>query len=211
MVEFAENTRKRVPGMIEKQIAERIRQIRKAKGMTLEQLGKKIGISRGMISRLETNQSSPPIATLAKIAQGLEVPIGLFFEQNGSTTEQKYAVTRKSRRKQVVRRRSDIGFTYYAFKKPRHLYLIEAFIMKHPPGKKRIKVLFDHRGEEFFLVLRGTIELVYGEEIVRLETGDAIHFDPSVPHRAQNVGDIVAECIVIVAGEKSYSRAKPNP
>ena len=82
--------------MIERQIAERIRQIRKTKGLTLEQLGKKIGISRGMLSRLETNRSSPPIATLAKIAQGLEVPISLFFEESGSTTKQKYTVTRSN-------------------------------------------------------------------------------------------------------------------
>ena len=194
--------------MIERQIAERIRQIRKTKGMTLEKLGKKIGISRGMLSRLETNRSSPPIATLAKIAQGLEVPIGLFFEESGSTTEQKYTVTRSNKRKQAVRRGSDIGFTYYAFKKPQLLYLIEAFIMKHPPVKKKIKVLFDHPGEEFILVLKGGIELVYGEEIIPLATGDAIHFDPSVPHRAQNVGNIEAECIVVVAGEKSYSKSR---
>jgi len=194
--------------MIERQIAEKIRQIRKTRGMTLEQLGEKIGISRGMLSRLETNRSSPPIATLAKIAQGLEVPIGLFFEEKNSTTEQKYTVTRNKKRKQVVRRGSDIGFTYYSFKKPQSLHIIEAFIMKHPPFNKKIKVLFDHPGEEFILVLKGTIELVYGEEIIRLETGDAIHFDPSIPHRAQNVGDIEAECVVVVAGEKSYPRAR---
>lgn len=194
--------------MIERQIAERIRQIRKTKGMTLEQLGRKIGISRGMLSRLETNRSSPPIATLAKIAQGLEVPISLFFEESGSTTEQKYTVTRSNKRKQVVRRGSDIGFTYYSFKKPQLLYLIEAFIMKHPPVKKKIKALFDHPGEEFILVLKGAIELVYGEEIIRLDTGDAIHFDPSIPHRAQNVGNIEAECIVVVAGEKSYPKSR---
>lgn len=194
--------------MIEKQIAEKIRQIRKTKGMTLEQLGEKIGISRGMLSRLETNRSTPPIATLAKIAQGLEVPIGLFFEESGSTTEQKYTVTRSNKRKQVVRRGSDIGFTYYSFKKPKLLYLIEAFVMKHPPLNKKIKELFDHPGEEFIMVLKGTIELIYGEEIIRLETGDAIHFDPSIPHRAQNVGNIEAECIVVVAGEKSHTKSK---
>jgi len=194
--------------MIERQIAERIRQIRKTKGMTLEQLGGKTGISRGMLSRLETNRSSPPIATLAKIAHGLEVPIGLFFVESGSTTEQKYTVTRSNKRKQVVRRGSDIGFTYYSFKKPQILYLIEAFVMKHPPFNKKLKVLFDHPGEEFILVLKGAIELVYGEEIIRLETGDAIHFDPSIPHRAQNAGNIEAECIVVVAGEKSYSKSR---
>lgn len=192
--------------MIEKQIADGMRKIRKSKGLTLKQLGQKIGISPGMLSRLENNQSSPPIATLAKIAQGLEVPISIFFEENGETTDQKYIVTRNDKRRQVVRRGSDIGFIYYAFNTAKDLHLIEAFIMEHTPIKKKLKVLFDHPGEELILVLRGSIELVYGHETIRLAVGDAIHFDPSIPHRAQNVGKETAECLVVIAGQKNYFR-----
>jgi transcriptional regulator with XRE-family HTH domain len=195
--------------MIEKQIADGMRNIRKSKGLTLKQLGKKIGISPGMLSRLENNQSSPPIATLAKIAQGLEVPISIFFEESGETADQKYIVTRKDKRRQVVRRRSDIGFIYYALNTAKDLHLIEAFIMEHLPIKKKLKVLFDHPGEELVLVLRGSIELVYGHETIRLAAGDAIHFDPSIPHRAQNVGKETAECLVIIAGQKNYFRRNP--
>jgi len=57
-------------------------------------------------------------------------------------------------------------------------------------------------------VLKGAIELVYGEEIIRIETGDAIHFDPSIPHRAQNADNIEAKCIVVIAGEKSYPKSR---
>ncbi len=190
--------------MIEKQIADSMRKIRNSKGMTLKQLGEKIGISPGMLSRLENNQSSPPIATLAKIAQGLDVPISVFFEGNGDDTDLKYIVTRSDRRRQVIRRGSDIGFIYYAFNTARDLHLIEAFVMEHPPLRKKMKVLFDHPGEELILVLKGTIELVYGYETIRLEEGDAIHFDPSVPHRAQNVGKEKSECLVVIAGQKGY-------
>lgn len=190
--------------MIEKQIADGMRKIRKSKGLTLKQLGQKINISPGMLSRLENNQSSPPIATLAKIAQGLEVPISVFFEGPEEKTDQKYIVTRNDKRRQVVRRGTDIGFIYYAFNAAKELHLIEAFIMKHPPLKKKLKVLYDHPGEEFVLVLKGAIELVYGRETIRLAVGDAIHFDPSVPHRAQNVGKELSECLVVIAGQKGY-------
>lgn len=195
--------------MIEKQIADAMKKIRKAKGLTLKQLGQRSGISPGMLSRLENNQSSPPIATLAKIAQGLEVPISIFFEENGKTADQKYLVTKSSQRHPVVRRGSDIGFVYYAFNTLKDLNLIEAFIMKHPPLKKKIKLLFDHPGEEFVLVLKGSIELVYGHETIRLATGDAIHFDPSIPHRAQNTGKEISECLVVIAGQKDYFRRNP--
>lgn len=192
--------------MIEKQIADGMKRIRRIKGLTLKQLGQKTGISPGMLSRLENNQSSPPIATLAKIAQGLEVPISIFFEEGEKDTEQKYTVTRNGQRHQVVRRGSDIGFIYYAFNAAKDLHLIEAFIMKHPPMKKKLKVLFDHPGEEFVLVLKGNIELLYGRETIKLATGDAIHFDPSVPHRAQNTGKETSECLVVIAGQKGYPK-----
>ncbi len=187
--------------MIEKQIAEKIREIRKSKGLTLEQLGAKACLSRGMLSRLENNQSTPPIATLAKIAQALEVPISIFFTEDGPEEDRKFAVTQKDQRRAVVRRGTQIGFTYYAFNAPKGLPLVEAFIIKHPSIEKKPRVLFDHPGEEFLLVLHGTIDLIYGRETIHLTEGDAVHFDPSTPHRVQNAGQGEAECLVVVAGE----------
>ncbi|MBW2565134.1 MAG: helix-turn-helix transcriptional regulator, partial [Deltaproteobacteria bacterium] len=68
--------------MLEKKIADKIHEIRKNKGLTLAQLGDATGLSKGLLSRIENNQVSPPIATLSKIARGLEVPIGIFFEED---------------------------------------------------------------------------------------------------------------------------------
>ena len=68
--------------MLEKKIADKIHEIRKNKGLTLAQLGDATGLSKGLLSRIENSQVSPPIATLSKIARGLEVPIGIFFEED---------------------------------------------------------------------------------------------------------------------------------
>ncbi|MBW1680501.1 MAG: helix-turn-helix domain-containing protein, partial [Deltaproteobacteria bacterium] len=48
--------------MLEKRIADKIRKLRKNKGLTLAQLGQEIGLSKGLLSRIENNQVSPPIA-----------------------------------------------------------------------------------------------------------------------------------------------------
>jgi transcriptional regulator with XRE-family HTH domain len=196
--------------MIEQQIARRMREIRKSKGLTLERLGEIAGISRAMLSRLENNQCSPPIATLSKIAQALDVPIGVFFEEEPSQAEQRVAVTRRDQRLQAVRPGAQIGFTYWTFNKAKDLHLIEAFVIRHPPVKKIPKMLFDHPGEEFLMVLSGTVDFVIGRDTIHLEVGDAVHFDPSVPHRVQNRGEGEAECLVVVAGERSYAHpARP--
>lgn len=85
--------------------------------------------------------------------------------------------------------------------KSRHV--IEPFIIHYPVIKKEPNVLFDHPGEEFLFVLKGEMELVYGKEKIRLRPGDAIHFDPSNPHRGQNAGKEESECLVIVIDKQS--------
>jgi mannose-6-phosphate isomerase-like protein (cupin superfamily) len=137
---------------------------------------------------------------LSKIARGLEVPIGIFFEED-ETDHKGYTVTYKNERKQVIRRGTKIGFIYYSLSSLKTRHLIEPFIIRYPViGKEPIK-LFDHFGEEFLFVLKGKMDLVYGKEKIRLKAGDAIHFDPSTPHRGQNVGKEESECLVIVIDE----------
>ena len=185
--------------MLEKQIANKIRQIRKGKGLTLSQLGEETGLSKALLSRIENNQTSPPIATLSKISQGLGVSIGIFFEEE-EKDEKAFVVTRRKERKQVVSRGTRIGFTYHSLTSIKPKHAIEPFVIRYPVIKKEPKILFDHPGEEFLFVLKGEMELVYGRETIRLETGDSIHFDPSEPHRGQNIGKEEAECLVVVVG-----------
>lgn len=183
--------------MLEKKIADKIRRIRKNKGITLAQLGDQTQLSKGLLSRIENCQVSPPIATLSKIARGLEVPINVFFEEDDS--EQKgYAVTHKNERKQVIQKGTKIGFSYYSLTSLKSPHAIEPFVVKYPVIAKEPAILFDHTGEEFLFVLKGEMELVYGKEKVRLGVGDAIHFDPSTPHRGQNVGKEESECLVVI-------------
>ncbi|MDY6790852.1 MAG: cupin domain-containing protein [Thermodesulfobacteriota bacterium] len=186
--------------MLEKRIADKIHEIRKKKGLTLAQLGDSTGLSKGLLSRIENSQVSPPIATLSKISRGLEVPIGIFFEED-ERNNGGYTVTYKNDRKQVIRRGTKTGFTYYSLTSFKSRHLIEPFIVRYPVVEKEPTKLFDHPGEEFLLVLKGEMELVYGKEKIRLKAGDAIHFDPATPHRGQNAGKEESECLVIVIDE----------
>lgn len=117
--------------MLEKKISDKIQQTRKNKGLTLAQLSEEVGLSKELLSRIENNQVSSPIATLSKVARGLEVPISIFFEEDDSDQE-RYAVTYSNNRKQVVRRGTKIGFTYFSLTGLKSQHLIEPFIVKYP-------------------------------------------------------------------------------
>jgi transcriptional regulator with XRE-family HTH domain len=187
--------------MIEKKIADKIREIRKTKGLTLSQLGEETGLSKGLLSRIENNQVSPPIATLSKIAQGLDVPISIFFLET-DTDNETFSVIQKSERKQILRKGSRIGYTYHSLTQLKTHHVIDPFIVRYPVSIKKPPMLFDHPGEEFILVLKGEINVLYGENTIRLKPGDAMHFDPSVPHAAQGIGEEDSECLVVVVGKE---------
>jgi transcriptional regulator with XRE-family HTH domain len=127
--------------MLEKKISDKIQQTRKNKGLTLAQLSEEVGLSKELLSRIENNQVSSPIATLSKVARGLEVPISIFFEEDDSDQE-RYAVTYSNDRKQVVRRGTKIGFTYFSLTGLKSQHLIEPFNVKYPVIAKEPKVLF---------------------------------------------------------------------
>ncbi|NOX34737.1 MAG: helix-turn-helix transcriptional regulator [Deltaproteobacteria bacterium] len=184
--------------MLEKQIADKIKKIRKAKGYTLDHLGKLTCLSKGLLSRIENYQVSPPIATLSKISHGLGVPIGTFFDSEETTNEQSYAVTLKNERRHVNRRGLTSELNYYSLSGWKSNSLIEPFVVKYSATDKKPTKLYDHTGEEFLLVLKGKIDFKYGKKTIRLETGDSIHFNPLIPHRGQNAGKTESECLVIV-------------
>ena len=187
--------------MLEKEIADKIKKIRKNKGYTLNRLGELTGLSKGLLSRIENYQVSPPIATLSKISRGLEVPIGIFFETDEEHREERCAVTKKDERKQVNKREATAELNYYSLSSLRTKKLIEPFIVKYPVISKTPTKLYEHPGEEFLFVLKGRVDFIYGKKTIRLESGDTVHFDPTTPHRVRNAGDEKSECLVIITDE----------
>ncbi|WP_082038843.1 helix-turn-helix domain-containing protein [Vibrio rotiferianus] len=60
-------------------VGKKIKEIRKKKSLTIEDLSEKSGVSVGHISRLENGKKSPTISTLEKLATALDVPVVYFF------------------------------------------------------------------------------------------------------------------------------------
>ena len=61
-----------------------------------------------------------------------------------------------------------------------------------------------HEGEEFLLVLEGSIEFFYGIEKFVLKKGDCAYFESSIPHNGRSIGDEKARVLIIM-----YAYKKP--
>src|SRR4051794_40606749 len=86
----------------EMKLGEKVRGLRQDQRLTLQGLAEITGLSKPLLSQIENDQVTPPIATLLKIAKGLKVGIHFFFEESGD--RQKFVLTRGERSGGTLRR-----------------------------------------------------------------------------------------------------------
>jgi transcriptional regulator with XRE-family HTH domain len=175
--------------MIEYTIVKKIRELRLKQNLKIQDIADRSGLSKRLISKIENNKVSPPIATLVKISNALGIHISYFFQNEVST--EPVALSRKRRQKSFTR---EIGGTRRIYE-PLALELpskkIEPFVITitNKKGKRPLSKgdLNNHNGEEFIYVLEGKIEHICGTKTYQLEPGDSIYFNANVPHLTRPV------------------------
>ncbi|MBW1712194.1 MAG: helix-turn-helix transcriptional regulator [Deltaproteobacteria bacterium] len=184
--------------MIEQQIAAKIKAFRRSSGLTLEQLARRTGLSKGLLSRVENRKVSPPIATLARIAQGLGVPIASFFDQ-AQPRPAPLSLVRRQDRQSIGPVKTSGPYTYYSLTRMKQGKILEPFVVTFAVDDNQDPAdLVNHAGEELLFVIKGRIKFTYGQEDYILEPGDAVHFEASLPHKAAALGGQPAECLILV-------------
>ena len=185
--------------MDEQNIGKNIRKLRTQAGFTLTSIAKKADLTKSTLSKIETGQTSPPISTLIRIANAMNVPIVEFFADEG--TKPAYVLTRRGKGQIVIQNGSQFGYSYEALAlKKQHKY-VEPFLLTinpdDPPGQ------FHHRGQEFIYMLSGVMDFTFNDEVFRLKTGDSFFFDSNHPHKTKIVGKKAAKFLCIFIQEKS--------
>lgn len=181
------------------QIGSKIKKLRKARKLTLQDVARETGFSPALISQIENNNVSPPIATLSKIAKFFDVKMGHFFEEEEE--ERKYEIVRKLDRRVVSRVISKAGtghgYTYEALSFRKRNKKMEPFMLT-VSERAEDETLYNHDGEEFLLIIKGTAEVILDEERIILEAGDAVYFDSSLRHRLLAKDDEEVQVLAVV-------------
>ena len=182
-------------------LGRKIRQLRLDRGLTIQDVSERTGLSKGLISQIENEQVSPPISTLIKISNALKVELAYFFMKEDE--DPKIAVIRKGERVTSARRgvkgNINVGYTYELLAhKKRHKHM-EPFIVTFEPRNREEVIMFNHKGEEFHLVLEGKIEFLTDiENPIVLEEGDALYFDSTIAHGFRALDGKPAKTVAVV-------------
>ncbi|MBI5966901.1 MAG: helix-turn-helix transcriptional regulator [Deltaproteobacteria bacterium] len=185
-------------------LGEKIKELRLRNQYTLRQVAGKTGLSIGLLSQVENNAVSPPVATLLRIAKALDVNIGYFFREEES--KERAVVVRKGERKKVFRRmpaqHEQSGYTYEALAYTRNAKHMEPFLVEFEPKKKEELIFLNHGGEEFLFLFRGRLAFHYDQEEMILDPGDSLYFDSSIPHGFRALRGKKAQGIVVLYSEE---------
>jgi len=163
-----------------RRVAENLRERRKARGMSLDDLARASGVSRAALSQIETCKSNPTVGVLWKIAVGLAVP---FAELIGAPRSG--AVVLRRADSQVLRS-SDGKFESRPLAPAGASPMVELYEL-------RLSARSTHRSEphapgtqEMLVVLSGGLRMHVDEETYELGAGDSIAFAADRPHAYEN-------------------------
>lgn len=174
-------------------MAVQLRILRKKMGITLEHLASQTGLTKSYLSKVERGLSSPSIAVALKLAKALNAQAEELFSTELVPAEG-YSLVRREQRE-----------ANEAGKEPAHVPLARHIghrallpFLVYPPRSFGQSAFKEHLGEEFIYVVRGRIEVDFGNERQTLEEGDALHFNAQKAHRLRTVSEEQAELLVVV-------------
>jgi quercetin dioxygenase-like cupin family protein len=177
---------------VEEFVAQKIREARVRRGLTLVRLSGQTQISVPMLSKMENAKVSPPISAYAKIARVLDIPLGELFSEEERVS---ISIVRRGERRQFSRFAGYIGESI-AFKKSRKK--MEPFVLTYPPRKKLPRP-YHHENEEFIFVIEGELEFQYDGTRYILNSGDCVYFDANKKHSARALNGKSAQALVVEA------------
>ncbi|GFO59768.1 XRE family transcriptional regulator [Geomonas silvestris] len=181
-----------------KYVGERVKKLREAQGLALEQVCKLTGIPADQLRAIEEGDSVPAIGVVIKLSRVLGSRMeGLLH--GGGVVSESLTICRSGESLVPEQGDTNQGYAYKSLTRPGTAgHLMEPFLLSFDPQSEP-GVPISHDGQEFVFVLDGEIELFYDGQSYRLARGDSAYLDASRPHTFHGLGDRLAQMMAVVS------------
>ncbi len=160
-------------------IGNKIKELRISNDLTLQELASRSELTKGFLSQVERNLTSPSISTLEDILEALGTNLSEFFQEDKD--------------EQIVFHTQDF------FVDENDDYMIEWIIPNAQKNdmepilltlktKQKSKIMESHSGEEFGYVLKGHVMLVRGNKKYKLKAKETFYMNGKGSHYLENIG-----------------------
>ncbi len=176
-------------------IGKNMQYLRKQQSLTLDVLAEKSGVSKAMLSQIESEKVNPTVATVWKIAQGLGVEINELLKGE-TVSPRRFKVTPKDR---ITQLDTDEPGVHIKVLSPISMAedLEMYYVTFQPRGVLRSEPHFPNT-EEFLTIIKGSVRVAAGDNTSDLQAGDFITYHCDVAHSIENLTDGPAEVHMVV-------------
>lgn len=157
-------------------IGNKLKELRIQKGLTQEELADRCELSKGFISQLERDLTSPSIATLVDILQCLGTDLQEFFHEN---PQEEQIVFKDTDYFEKVD--EELGNTIEWIIPNAQKNIMEPIRLTLKPGGSTYPDN-PHEGEEFGYIISGSVTITMGKKKVRAKKGESFYFIPNTTH-----------------------------
>lgn len=175
-------------------LGEKLRNLRKSQGYSLNQLAKAVGKTKSYISMIENGKAVPSMATLKSITNFFNVTISDLLEENEKDIHLNKESFIFEKDAELIYSKKDFYNLYLLIKNP--LLKMKTYLVEIPPYggyHQEIK----HEGEEFGYVLEGEIELTLDKESHIIKAGNYFYFYSHKNHKVKNFSNKPAKVLWI--------------
>ncbi len=174
----------------------KVREMRKLKGMTIEELSYKSGFTSSYISQVERNLIEPSLTALGKICKGLNISPYYFFDDGSNVV-----VTKKEDRQKLTMPGKDNEYEYLVPISEEYKSKVKMRIYKYilNPGTWDSDKFSIIDSDKCVIITKGKLIVNFAEYNEIIEEGDSIYICSNVPHKLFNPSDEKVEMICVVS------------
>lgn len=183
------------------ELAQRLKNARLKKGLTLDEVSEASGLAKGLLSKVENFRVTPTLTTLARLTEALGIKLSDLVD--GLDAKPRISVVRRGERKPIERNHAppELGNklnNYYESLAHRRTDRVMDPLEIRVPARGGRAMALKHEGEEFLLVLEGEVVFEFDKDLYRLQAGDSLYFDAETDHRVFNESDHDARVLCVM-------------
>jgi transcriptional regulator with XRE-family HTH domain len=178
-----------------KNLGNRIRTIRKEKGITLVELSEKTGVAQATLSRIETGVMTGTLESHMKIAETLGLSLSDLYSDIDQRVEG--VSFTGSGAKKIIQLNKNVQIEALTQENPKKK--INPFMTRLQGGAETSWDQYDRGAEKFLYVLEGEVKVFVQQTEYTLCEGESLYFDGSLPHKIANPGNQTARIFSAVS------------
>lgn len=177
-------------------ISSKIKEIRKQKSITIQELANQAGVSKGLISQIENNRTVPSLLVLINIINSLQIDLDEFFEDfKGAKEQGLFLVIRKDEYTPFENEQHNIGFQYHRILNSKiESHIVDIVLLQTDPNVENTGIKTDSFVYQY--AIQGQIEYVFADRRIQLEEGDSLLFNSRSAYATKNVSS--EKCLMLM-------------